>query len=264
VTEPPNVTPPNVNRPLRAVLFDLDETLWDFPSFPPPELIERTVARRFRALFRSWGVEPSRPAREINLELLRRHTETDDSSDDPPLRAPDHVAMTREVLADAGIEVTDDQVAAIRAAFDPGGPFLGRRIFDDTHETLEWLRSRDLRIAAVSNRWYSGPGFLDELRYHRLLDYFDVLAGSDVVGWRKPHPRIFEHVLDELGVAASEAAHVGDRPDADVRGARAAGLTAIWRPHPRHPERRPGGPDEEPHFTIDELSDLRALPLFEG
>ena len=54
---------------------------------------------------------------------------------------------------------------------------------------------------------------------------------ADEVGWRKPDPRIFGSALDRLGVAAGDAVHVGDRLDADVGGAAAAGITtvqALW------------------------------------
>jgi putative hydrolase of the HAD superfamily len=47
------------------------------------------------------------------------------------------------------------------------------------------------------------------------------------VGYQKPHPAIFEHALDLLGVDSTEAVHVGDDPKADVVGARRAGIEPI-------------------------------------
>lgn len=49
---------------------------------------------------------------------------------------------------------------------------------------------------------------------------------SNELGVAKPHPRMFEAACDLLGKPAPDVLHVGDNPDADVTGARAAGMTA--------------------------------------
>jgi putative hydrolase of the HAD superfamily len=51
---------------------------------------------------------------------------------------------------------------------------------------------------------------------------------SEAVGLAKPDPRVFHLVLEQLGVAPSQAVYVGDHPLVDVQGASDAGLTAIW------------------------------------
>lgn len=58
---------------------------------------------------------------------------------------------------------------------------------------------------------------------------FDVVVLSDDLGrqFRKPHPAPFAAALDRLGVAAEDAVYVGDRPDKDVAGAQAVGMRAV-------------------------------------
>ena len=63
-----------------------------------------------------------------------------------------------------------------------------------------------------------------------------------------------------MAVRPQASALVRDRREADVRGARALGMTAIWIRKVTPPDRVPDGPDEAPHYTIDELSELRSLP----
>lgn len=58
--------------------------------------------------------------------------------------------------------------------------------------------------------------------------FFSVVLISEDVGIQKPEARIFQLGLDRLGVAASEAIFVGDNPELDVAGARAAGIRAVW------------------------------------
>jgi putative hydrolase of the HAD superfamily len=55
------------------------------------------------------------------------------------------------------------------------------------------------------------------------------IAAADV-GYLKPHRRIFEQALTELGAAPDEAVFVGDSLTADIRGAQEAGMRAVWRP----------------------------------
>jgi FMN phosphatase YigB (HAD superfamily) len=56
----------------------------------------------------------------------------------------------------------------------------------------------------------------------------DAALGSRSFGRTKPHPTIFRAVLDQLQVEPAAAAMVGDSPDDDVEGARAAGIAAAF------------------------------------
>ena len=248
------------NGRLTTVFFDFGDTLWHFPARPPAEVIGRVMARRFRALFSLWGVEPARTPAEMQRALAEARVEAERAADAGDLRSPDYRELTRRVTVEAGLALSDEQIATLWEGHNAGGPLLGRRIFDDAHETLEWLAERGFRIGAITNRAHGGAAFLEELRHHRLLHHFEVVVSSDQVGWRKPHRAIFEQALGAMGVTAAQSALVGDRPDADVRGARAMGMTAIWMRKVTPPGRTPAGPEEQPHYTIDELSELRDLP----
>ena len=145
---------------------------------------------------------------------------------------------------------------------DPlGGDFFGRRLYDDTLETLETLRLRGYRLGCVTNRAFGGPAFVDEVQQLGLAPYFESLAVSCEVGYMKPHKFLFEHALDELGVTGAQTLHVGDSLVADVQGAQALGMTAVWRiPRKRFDE--PSG--IIPDYTINQLRELLALPLLAG
>jgi putative hydrolase of the HAD superfamily len=60
-----------------------------------------------------------------------------------------------------------------------------------------------------------------------LTEHVDYIGDSTVFGERKPSVAFFRQVLDRLGVSPEAAFHVGDTYDADVVGARAAGITPI-------------------------------------
>ena len=79
---------------------------------------------------------------------------------------------------------------------------------------------------------------------------FDTVLISDAEGVSKPDPEIFRRALERLGVDAAHACYIGNHPEVDVAGARAAGLKAVWRRDPFLP------PPAEADGVIEELGDL--------
>jgi HAD superfamily hydrolase (TIGR01549 family) len=113
-----------------------------------------------------------------------------------------------------GIEVTADQlVEAIR--FDA---------YPDAVPALRELSERGERLVAVSNWDCSLPAVLERCGLGELLDG---VVSSAAAGARKPDPAIFERALELAGIEADQALHVGDTPEEDVAGARAAGIRAL-------------------------------------
>ncbi|MBI4566309.1 MAG: HAD-IA family hydrolase [Planctomycetes bacterium] len=106
--------------------------------------------------------------------------------------------------------------------------------YADVKPALEAVRARGLKLGIISN-WSTRLRAI--LRETGLQAWFDVVVVSSEVGSRKPDPRIFQRALALAGVASSEAIHVGDLMEDDVRGAQAAGLRPIliWR-RPEAPE----------------------------
>ncbi|MBM3219392.1 MAG: HAD family phosphatase [Candidatus Rokubacteria bacterium] len=89
-------------------------------------------------------------------------------------------------------------------------------------EALRRLRARGVRMAALTNNWVSeaprGP--------HPVREHFDVFIESSVVGMRKPDPRIYELVCQELGVTPPRAAFLDDI-GGNLKPARALGMATI-------------------------------------
>jgi len=121
-------------------------------------------------------------------------------------------------------------------------------LFPDASTTLSSIRASGLRLGLITNgslRMQSR-----KLESLALPILFDTILISDVEGVSKPDPRIFHRALERLATNPAQAVFVGDHPDVDVAGARAAGMQAIWR--------------RDPHVTcvveadgvIDELGDL--------
>jgi putative hydrolase of the HAD superfamily len=98
------------------------------------------------------------------------------------------------------------------------------RIFEDVVPTLKALAARGLKLGVISN-WDERLRPL--LKRLRLAPYFAVMVVSREVGCSKPSGAIFGHAVRKLGLPPEAVLHVGDDRSMDVRGARAAGLSAL-------------------------------------
>jgi putative hydrolase of the HAD superfamily len=93
-------------------------------------------------------------------------------------------------------------------------------LYEDVPAALARLRRR-YRLFALSN------GNAD-LGRCGIGDVFDGHITAVTAGCLKPDARIFSHLLRAAGVDAGQVLHIGDDPHADVLGATAAGMQAVW------------------------------------
>jgi HAD superfamily hydrolase (TIGR01549 family) len=222
---------------LRAVLFDVDFTI----AKPGPEL----GPEGYRRLGARFGLEldPSRyrEAREKAVEGIKRHPELEHDEEI-------WVAFTERIIRGMGGNSDSAYECAVEMtkAWEHAEHF---ELFEDALPVLGELRSQGLKLGLVSNTGRN----LDEFVAHHRLDV-DAALGSGAFGRTKPHPTIFVAVLEQLGVEPVEAAMVGDSPEDDVEGARAAGIRRAFLldREDRYPE------------LEDRLPDLFALPAALG
>jgi HAD superfamily hydrolase (TIGR01549 family) len=222
---------------VRAVLFDVDFTI----ARPGPEL----GPEGYQRLGERFGLEldPSRykQARERAVEGIRRHPELEHDEEI-------WVAFTERIIRGMGGEADSayECAVAMTEAWEHAEHF---ELYEDALPVLEELRVQGLKLGLVSNTGRN----LDEFVAHHRLDV-DAAIGSGAFGRTKPHPTIFRAVLERLPIEPADAAMVGDSPEDDVEGARAAGIEAAFLldRDDRYPE------------IGDRLPDLYALPAALG
>jgi putative hydrolase of the HAD superfamily len=222
---------------LRAVLFDVDFTI----ARPGPEL----GPDGYRRLGARFGLEldPARyrDAREKAVEGIKRHPELEHDEEI-------WVAFTERIIRGMGGDADSAYGCAVEMtlAWEHAEHF---ELFDDALPVLGELRAQGLKLGLVSNTGRN----LDEFVAHHRLEV-DAALGSGAFGRTKPHPTIFRAVLERLEVEPSAAAMVGDSPEDDVEGARAAGIERAFLldREDRYPE------------LDDRLPDLFALPAALG
>ncbi len=120
---------------------------------------------------------------------------------------------------------------------------------------LRDLSERGYRLALISNATY------DPL-IQRLVDkggfrpWLDPALSSAGVGIRKPHPGIFQIVLDQWGLAPSQVVMIGDMVRYDILGAHNSGLKGILAAWDLYPDFDAEADHVVPDARVDSLTDL--------
>lgn len=116
---------------------------------------------------------------------------------------------------------------SVSRQLDPVVRGLPVRIEPADRRTLGRLAEAGLKLGVVSNLLFEPSGSVRALlAEHHLLRYFHHVTLSEELPWCKPSPRIFLDCLEELGVPARQAVHVGDSEE-DVTGAIQGGFGAV-------------------------------------
>ena len=187
------------NRPVRAVLFDLDGTLLD----SIPDLSE--ACRRMM-------VELGRPPHAI--EVIRSFV------------GKGMLNLVRRCLVESGPAGDAEVEAAVdvfrRHYAEVNG--ASTLIYDGVLPALEALREQGIPMACVTNKPAAFTGPL--LERMGLAGFFGATVSGDTLAEKKPHPAPLLHACRLLGADAGEALMIGDSAN-DADAARAAGMPVL-------------------------------------
>ncbi|MCC6171624.1 MAG: HAD family hydrolase [Gammaproteobacteria bacterium] len=193
---------------LQVLCFDLDDTFWELRRVL--ERAEQRVAAFFAARY-------PRLARHARSDLLAARLAL---AREQPQRAHDLTWLRTETIR--RLAVADGYPDGVGAeAFEV---FIAARnevdLFPDVRPALDRLAAR-YTLATFSN----GNADLGRIG---LAPLFAVSLNAESVGVPKPHPDAFAAVARRLDCEPGRMLYVGDDPQADVAGARAAGLRTAW------------------------------------
>jgi putative hydrolase of the HAD superfamily len=201
---------------VRAVLFDLDDTLFDHRGCSQDAL---EAARRCDG---SLGAMPLADLERLHSTFLEQ-LHADVMLGKVPLEDARRERF-RRLLTAAGATPPEALVTRTAAAYRDRYREV-RRAVRGAGPLLAALAGR-VRIGIVSNNLFDEQ--LEKLELCGLGRFVDTLIVSERVGASKPDPAIFTAALESVGCAADEAVMVGDSWSADIAGARAAGIRPIW------------------------------------
>jgi putative hydrolase of the HAD superfamily len=215
---------------IQAVVFDLDGTLLDR---------RRSFERFVRDQWERFAHFAGKIDQEKYVQILIE-------------RDRDGYSSRKELFTGliAQFELPSGLAEILRNDYRTGFP-SACLLFPDAAQTLSTLRAAGLKLGLITNgsiRMQSR-----KLECLSLSPMFDTILISDAEGISKPDRQIFHRALDRLNANPAQAVFVGDHPEADVAGARAAGMQAVWRRDPSVSRR------VEADAVIEELRDLLTL-----
>lgn len=223
----------------RLVLFDADETLFDF---------RKGEAICFAETMKDQGLPSSGPSlfedyRKISLELWT---------------ALELGQITKEFLKTErwrrlfekhGLN-GDPRRASDRYL---GGLSMQAHLFDESLAVCEALKNHAV-LGFITNGVSSVQR--SRLSLSPLAPLFDFMVISEDCGYVKPDRRIFDHALEEANhTDRSTVLMVGDRLEADILGAANAGIDSVWF----NPTGLPNHHGVTPTYEIRKLSELPAI-----
>ncbi|HSL20060.1 MAG TPA: HAD family hydrolase [Vicinamibacterales bacterium] len=208
---------------MRAFLFDLDDTLFDHRHSTRVALsAARACLPPLAALpFDALEAAHAGVLEEVHREVIAGRIDVDAA----------RVARFARLVEMHGGRASREEVEAGARAYRAA--YLGaRRAVAGASELLRVLRPHGA-IAVVSNNVVAEQ--VAKIAVCGLRDDIDALVVSEEAGVAKPDPEIFRIALERVGCAPGQALMIGDSWNADIMGARAAGIRAIWF----NPLRRP-------------------------
>ena len=214
----------------RGLLFDYGGTLVDEVEFNARAGVELLLARAeyrpARATLEAVMERADRVSREVAARRNTFQIETPWPS------------LTRLIHDFFGTRFAEPWSALELAFWDAS---VKTRPMPGVYAALAEFHHCGVPMGVVSNSSFAQHVIRHELAKHELADHLAIVIVSAEYAVRKPNPLLFETAMAMLGVRPEDAWFVGDSFDADIVGAKAAGMTALW--YAPSPAEQPEGAD---------------------
>lgn len=199
---------------IRAVIFDLDDTLFD-RNAAQIRVVE-LIMKGFSQIFQGFDTE-----RVVAAFLESDRLSADDFYAGEP---SDGLREKRLKSFLQLLGINEDYANAITEMYVRDYPMINIPISGAVPVVKE-LSTRFL-IGIVSDG-------LPDVQYRKLdaiglSGIFSCIVLSEEIGIRKPDPKIFQYAADTLQVKPIECLYVGDSHRNDIVGAKTAGMKACW------------------------------------
>jgi FMN phosphatase YigB (HAD superfamily) len=246
-----------MKKPLKAILFDMGSTLLEFENSTWDVLGRLSTQKGYEFL----------KVQNINLPNFEEFSKI---LYEKFLKARTEVGQSLKEFKFE--EVISDFFTTLNLSTSDGiyGSFLEVyyrpvtdqvTLIDGAEEILKFFsreagsfgKKKNLKIGLISNTIFPEEFHLRELKRFGLCPYLDAYFFSSTVGFRKPHPKIFQRALEKLEIDPAEAVFIGDRLQEDVGGAQKVGMKGILKYHQGRDYTLPIVPDAQ-------VLELKELP----
>ena len=201
---------------IRAVIFDLDNTLTDFMRVKEAGIKAAVDAMLDAGLDARIEAPAGETVRELVIRRIRNVYEREGIEYQKVFNT-----FLQEELGQVDYKFLAAAIVGYRRARDSA-----LVPYPHVHLTLHNLMRRGLGLAVVSDAPRESAWL--RLVYLNLHYIFDEVITFEDTGVRKPEKAPFVAALNRLGVQANEALMVGDWPDRDMAGATSLGIRTVF------------------------------------
>ena len=202
--------------PYKFLLFDLDDTLWNFKENSKAALAD---------IFDHYNLKHYYPTFDNYFKRYEEHNQTLWGLYGKQQISKSFLHVERFLAPLRPFGILDASLAS-----EMGTAYLDRCAEKTTTmphaiETLEYLRSW-YALSIISNGF--GEVQYTKLSRSGLSSYFSHVFLSETIGYHKPKPEFFDAVLHELGASKEECLVIGDNYEVDIEGAMNFGLDQVY------------------------------------
>jgi putative hydrolase of the HAD superfamily len=192
---------------IKAIIFDLDNTLLDFVKMKQFSVKAAITAMNEAGL----EVDEKKAYEDIFDLYMERGWENQQVFDD----------YLNQTVGEVSNKILAAGIVSYRRARE-----ATLLVYPNVNRTLIQLIKMGINLAVVSDA-PSREAWM-RLYYLNLHHVFDPVLTFDDTGVRKPSPKPFQMALDYLKIKPNEAIMIGDWPERDVVGAREIGMKTIF------------------------------------
>lgn len=202
-----------MKSPIKHVFFDLDHTLWDF---------DKNSGLTFEKIFDQNKIEVKLndflPVYEpINFRYWKLYRE------EKVTKSVLRYGRLREAFDTIGVKIEDDMIHRLSKDYiDQLTTF--NHLFDGTFEILDYLKAK-YELHIITNGFEEAQE--KKLTISNIKHYFKTVTNSEMVGVKKPNPKIFNFALDLAKAYPQESIMIGDNIEADIEGANEIGMDTV-------------------------------------
>jgi putative hydrolase of the HAD superfamily len=231
-----------VNR-LKAVLFDIDDTLFSTSDFA-----RRARANAVRAMIQA-GLDV--PEQVVQRELDEVLAEFSSNYEHHFER------LLQRLPPEATKRVNPALIVAAGVAAYHDTKFRELAPYPDVLPLLAGLARAGLRVGVITHGLTVKQA--EKLVRLGVVPYLDPKAIfiSDQIGISKPNPKLYAAALRELGLVPDEVMYVGDNPDHDIVPPKSIGMVTVWAR--RGSKKGTQKPAVAPDYVVDDFIELEAI-----
>lgn len=203
-----------MNKKIKHVFFDLDHTLWDF---------DKNSELTFEKIFNIHNVDIElNDFLEIYVPINFKYWKL--YREEKVTKTQLRFGRLKDAFDALRVEVSDDLINTLSEDYIN---YLSNfnNVFEGAHDILDYL-STNYTLHIITNGFAEAQD--KKIKASKMSHYFKTITNSEMVGVKKPNPKIFNYALQQADASPEESIMIGDSVEADIEGALNVGIDTIY------------------------------------